>query len=97
LPPLIGLVKERFQGLKEIRLIVRKKSDLQSVVHFICAGYVLHNILYCFNDEWEEYMHPEEIESYVDSGTGSQSPGEEAGRQLRETVKRQVLDFIGYD
>jgi hypothetical protein len=84
----IGLVKERFQGPKKIRLKLRKKSDLQSVLHFISAGYVLHNILYCFIDKWGEYMHTEEIVSYVDSGTGSQSPGEEAGRHLRETVKR---------
>ena len=49
----IGLVKNKFHGLREIRMKLNAKKDVRPIVDFIAAGYVLHNILQTFKDDWD--------------------------------------------
>jgi len=98
----IGHIKERFQGVKEVRMKLKRKSDMEKVVKFISSAYILHNMLLGMSDEWSEGEsggsgvqgnHAHDSEQTSDEvGFGY----EESALQFRETVKQQVLDFIGY-
>ena len=51
-----GMVKVRFQGLREVRLRLDEDEDMEEIVQFICAGYVMHNILLDLTDTfWDNY------------------------------------------
>jgi hypothetical protein len=57
----IGLLKERWQSLKELRHRIKTKKDFRRTLLWIRACIVLHNILRRRNDE--EFMDGEDLEA----------------------------------
>ncbi len=94
----IELAKERFQGLKEVRLKIRSHGDVSRVAQFITCGYILHNLLLEWKDLWDDdcvgsgSFEPDEY------GNTSSDPTPEntQGAAVRERAKEEALRFLGY-
>lgn len=96
-----GLVKSRFKGLRKIRMLLIRTTDIVKVVNFIVTGNVLHNILVDLADgEWNynnisgEFWEQSDCEAYDDCLTDLRGRWE-VGLEKREIVKRKVLDAHG--
>lgn len=96
----IGMVKNRFQGLKQVRLFIKDAASYHKTVQYICAAYVLHNMILEERDLWHGH---EDDEDDNDTGVGEKCGGDDTvlqddydGNELREEVKQQVLSFVGY-
>lgn len=97
----IGLVKNRFQGLREIRIKVGNKRTLTRAITFITSAYVIHNILLRNNDAWtlDDAGGPENCSNSVGEGSNGEDSAladDEDGDLLRESVKEEVLSYHGY-
>ncbi|KAF4042005.1 DDE superfamily endonuclease [Phytophthora infestans] len=62
----IGVLKERWSLLRELRVQIRQNEDMNRVLLWLCACVVLHNMVLLFGDDW-----PSDGES-----SGSDSDGE---------------------
>lgn len=96
----IGVVKERFQGLKEVRINIKDIPSYEHARNYLCSAYVLHNILLTEGDE----LYTPVGGSAVTCGTSSDHTSveleedlDQEGKAFREEVKQQVLQFFGYD
>lgn len=95
----IGNVKGRFQGLREVRLNLNRLQDCYSIVKYITAGYVLHNMLLEMSDNWSRpYVEPVSSVVNVEEGEweGAEEDGDGTAAAFREAVKCQVLRHDGY-
>ena len=96
----IEIVKERFQGLRDVSIKLQRKRDMERAAQFIVSGYVLHNILMDFQDERKESDCGCTL-SGSDDGRDTEDEDADAeenenGSAFRETVKKQVLEFLRY-
>lgn len=49
-----GILKGRFQSLKNVRILIRFKNDLNKFCRWILACLVLHNMLIHYQDSWDD-------------------------------------------
>lgn len=100
-----GMVKCRFQGLRELRFRLNDKKDAVRLNLFVLSGYVLHNILVDLTDDfWEMFGSSSSVESCTgpyDTGDQGNEPEvdittAEGGALFREQVKEAVLRAKGY-
>ena len=85
----IGILKGRWASLKEVRIQLNKKDDMQRIVNWFTACVVLHNFLVDLNDPWEE-MFDEDQAQVVDGDPVPQIQDVEAF-EFREALKQNVL------
>eukprot|EP00171_Calliarthron_tuberculosum_P000008 IDg8t1 len=58
----IGILKGRWQSLKNLRLRVRSPADVKKVCKHILACCVLHNVLQSLGDDWEELCTESDVD-----------------------------------
>lgn len=56
----IGVLKNRWSCLKELRVQINKKGDMECALLWMLAGAILHNMLISFGDAWEEQVPEDE-------------------------------------
>ena len=83
----MGLLKGRWSSLRGLRVQIHKKEDTVKVNQWIVACLILHNMVLKFNDNWEE-----EISVDDESVNESEETVEENGIDLRERIKRTILE-----
>ncbi|ETN11176.1 hypothetical protein PPTG_10128 [Phytophthora nicotianae INRA-310] len=83
----IGLLKNRWMSLKEIRTQIKKKADFRHVNNHILACVLLHNLGLALADEWDEDTADEEDD---DEPRGTAEVGT-AAQQKRERIKRALI------
>ena len=99
----IGLLKGRFQSLKELRVRVETKADPAKCCEHIIACIVLHNMLLRNGGGREEHFMTEgegSDEDDVSSSLGAESiPSaiRASGEQFRTRVKEECLLYHGYE
>ncbi|KNZ48519.1 uncharacterized protein VP01_5605g3, partial [Puccinia sorghi] len=98
----IGLLKNRFQSLKGLRLRLHNDKDLTRIttwiqVHLICtkACVILHNfIIQGSNWEMDEAQDGENLPDVSTQEAGSVEAGTPAGKRQREHVMPCSQEFI---
>jgi hypothetical protein len=72
----IGVLKNRWGSLKELRIQIKKKEDMSRVLLWVQGCVVLHNMLMEFGGEWEDCVfedapdqEPEEVPDTEDDDT----------------------------
>ncbi|ETL95420.1 hypothetical protein L917_06760 [Phytophthora nicotianae] len=83
----IGLLKNRWMSLKEIRTQIKKKADFCHVNNHIIACVLFHNLGLALADEWDEDTADEEDD---DEPRGTAEVGTSA-QQKRERIKRALI------
>ncbi|KAI7946204.1 hypothetical protein MJO29_010731 [Puccinia striiformis f. sp. tritici] len=94
----IGGLKGRFQSLKGLRLRINGHKDQIRVNAWIMACAVLHNFLnngddFDFDDLGDESVNITGNNSSDDPEDGPTERASEAGREFREKIKAEVLEF----
>lgn len=84
----IGLLKNRWMSLKEIRTHIKKKDDFLHVNNHVLACILLHNLGIALEDEWDDNTLNEEDDDEV----RSTSEVDTAAQQKCERVKRALLN-----
>ena len=75
----IGLVKARFQRVRELRRVIGSKRDLAALLQMIMCACILHNLLidHVIPEEWLE----EQVETEDDDEELEQHDTERANRR----------------
>jgi len=96
----IGMLKGRFQSLKELRVALRRPQHMHGAILNILACCAMHNLLIDIDDEWEISSDSCTHEAAEEDGTSyADDLLEEAGNdseRFREEVKSICLDFHNY-
>ena len=97
----IGLLKGRFQSLKELRLRILEKADLVKCCEHIIACVVLHNMLIRIGSDCESFEEdPEGIneDPLIISGTAEDcsSASLKEGEHFRAYIKGICLEHLGF-
>ena len=84
----IGILKGRFASLQEMRQQVRNVNDMRIIINWTVACCVLHNMLACLGDQWNDLYADKEDEvpqivECVANGTRE---------TFREAVKKITLE-----
>jgi hypothetical protein len=94
----IGMLKGRFQSLKELRYNLREEKDMHMLILHIEACAIIHNL--CINDFDNKWMEDiansgDEIHEScsLQSVNASESIGSVSGKQFREYIKQDVLQI----
>lgn len=101
-----GMVKGRFQGMREIRIVIKKDEDILEIIKLIVSTYVVHNLLVEMLDNFWEVAQEDGFDTPASLGhiydTGSQEyeddvslTASQRGTLFRERVKTAVLQARG--
>lgn len=93
----IGVLKGRWASLKELRIQLNKKEDMERILRWITACIVLHNMLISQNDDWtsddessdEESDEPDEEESEIEDEDDSDDDEFIFRRRLKKKAIRK--------
>ena len=94
----IGLLKGRFQSLKELRIRVLKKEDLVKCCEHIISCIVLHNMLIRNGSDgrcFEEYANDQEDDSIRSSEQIISYSSSKEGENVRTYIKELCLEHLG--
>lgn len=88
----IGVLKGRWQSLKELRNRLQNDEGKERICRWVIACCVLHNIMVYFDDRWTE--EPEERITVGEPNVDDQDVtlGHTAGTAFRETLKKTTLE-----
>lgn len=88
----IGVLKGRWQSLKELRNRLQNDEGMERICHWVFACCVLHNIMVHINERWTE--EPEERITVGESNVDDQNMdlGRAAGATFREALKKTTLE-----
>jgi hypothetical protein len=88
----IGLLKGRFPYLKNIRIVITRREDLQKINRYVKAAVILHNILIDapYLDEWidEEFLNLGN-----DDDLRRQCPGDRPNDNYREAIMEELAEL----
>lgn len=95
-------LKGRFQSLRELRLQVRTKKDIQIAIHWVQCCIILHNMIIAFEKElgieprsigWarQEGQEP----NYPTQSVVVDEPAGTPGQQFRTELMRRLFDHLG--
>lgn len=85
----IGVLKQRWQSLKELRHQIKDDSNMENLCSWVISCCVLHNIMAEINDTWME----EHVEKESHGGPIVVEPQATiTGFTFREALKRTTLD-----
>jgi hypothetical protein len=95
----IGVLKARFQSLKELRHRLHNDEGMENLSRWVGACCVLHNIMVHIGDTWTENKdgnfvddgHSDDNE-YEDIGNNELLSGRNPGFIFRETLKKTTLE-----
>uniref|UniRef100_A0A0S1MJ54 DDE Tnp4 domain-containing protein n=1 Tax=Phakopsora pachyrhizi TaxID=170000 RepID=A0A0S1MJ54_PHAPC len=83
----IGILKGMWASLRELRNQLRSKDEMESLIKWVVACIILHNMLANIGDVWEElFMDDETPESYNTNADGNT----QSTIQMRE----RILPFV---
>jgi hypothetical protein len=94
----IGILKSRWSSLQGMRQQIRTKADMERLVQWVVVCCVLHNMLVCLGDTWEEmYLEREDEEgcNNEDGGTAAlidEHLGDGGAISFREALKKTTLE-----
>lgn len=88
----IGVLKRRWESLKELRNRLQNDEGMERICHWVVACCVLHNIMSYIDDRWME--EPEERITVGESNVNDQDVdlGYAAGTTFRENLKKTTLE-----
>ncbi|GMF27024.1 unnamed protein product [Phytophthora fragariaefolia] len=87
----IGVLKGRWSSLKELRIQIRKKTDMERITLWFTGCVVLHNMLIAFEDEWtDEYLSDSDSDS-EDELYDANSGWDDYEFDFRRNLKRRVI------
>lgn len=84
----MGLLKGRWCSLRNLRIQIHKKEDVEKVNKWIVACLILHNMVTGFNDDWEDNFQ----ENDTESDSEESETYEETGTELRERIQEILLN-----
>lgn len=84
----IGILKGRFASLQEMRQQIRNVNDMRIIIDWTVACCVLHNMLACLGDQWDDMYtdKPDEVPQV------SENVANGTRETFREAVKKITLE-----
>ena len=86
-----GILKGRWQSLRGLRLVCKKKEDIQFICDWITCTIILHNLLIDLNDDWAKSDGWEEDDADSNSGEGD-GVLSRTGVEKRERLKEKLIE-----
>jgi DDE superfamily endonuclease len=86
----IGVLKNRWASLKQLRIHINEVKDTTLVCRWIAACTVLNNMMAIFSDSWEELQEDEE----EDEDTKEVEATAVDEETLLETMEREALEIM---
>jgi DDE superfamily endonuclease len=94
----IGLMKNRWGSLKEIRTTVNKPKDMRRACRWVMACVVLHNMMQVFRDSWEEEQQRMEASALLNNDNHEENMERNKEVEVvyeRMEREREQMSYIG--
>ena len=88
----IGILKSRWGSLQEMRQQLRSREDMQSLIRWVVACCVLHNMLARLGDAWYDMYLEDDSEDEAEVALNDAVQTDSTAFNFREALKKVTLE-----